>query len=90
MVKIGGYESMKDQYMRAVSPNVTVNDTCGLPDPYAFHMMRPADDPAYPWPGVLIGANILSAWNYCTDQGSKMLPRITTLSKLLLNSVGIH
>ncbi|XP_064648821.1 sodium/mannose cotransporter SLC5A10-like [Lineus longissimus] len=68
MVKVGGYESMKDQYMRSVSANMTDNSTCGRPDPYAFNILRPADDGGYPWPGVLFGCNILSAWYFCTDQ----------------------
>ncbi len=33
-----------------------------------FHMIRPLDDPAYPWIGTTIGTLILGVWYWCTDQ----------------------
>ncbi len=40
-----------------------------LPEtPEALSLWRPADDPDYPWTGILFGAPILAVWYWCTDQ----------------------
>ena len=33
-----------------------------------FNMWRPADDPDFPWAGILFGAPIVGLWYWCTDQ----------------------
>ncbi len=33
-----------------------------------FHMIKPADHAAYPWPGTTLGTLILGIWYWCTDQ----------------------
>jgi solute:Na+ symporter, SSS family len=33
-----------------------------------FHMVKPAADPVYPWPGTIFGTIILGIWYWCTDQ----------------------
>ena len=33
-----------------------------------FNLWRPADDPDYPWTGIVFGAPILGIWYWCTDQ----------------------
>ncbi len=33
-----------------------------------FHMIKPNDDPAYPWLGTTVGTLILGIWYWCTDQ----------------------
>ena len=33
-----------------------------------FHMLKPASDPVYPWPGTTLGTIILGIWYWCTDQ----------------------
>jgi solute:Na+ symporter, SSS family len=38
-----------------------------LPADY-FHMMKPVDDPEFPWTGIFFGAPILGIWYWCTDQ----------------------
>lgn len=38
-----------------------------LPD-YYFHMFRGADDPNFPWTGILLGYPINAMWYWCTDQ----------------------
>lgn len=38
-----------------------------LPPDY-FHMIKPAGDPVYPWPGTIFGTLILGIWYWCTDQ----------------------
>lgn len=36
--------------------------------PDFFHMIRPIDDPVYPWLGTTVGTLILGTWYWCTDQ----------------------
>jgi SSS family solute:Na+ symporter len=36
--------------------------------PDYFHMIKPIDDPAFPWTGIFFGAPILGIWYWCTDQ----------------------
>jgi SSS family solute:Na+ symporter len=36
--------------------------------PEYFHMMKPMNDPAFPWTGIFFGAPILGIWYWCTDQ----------------------
>ncbi|XP_013419014.1 sodium/glucose cotransporter 5-like [Lingula anatina] len=69
MVRVGGYGAMEAGYMLSV-PNATkyLNTSCGLPEPDAFHILREATDPNYPWTGVVFGATVLSSWYFCTDQ----------------------
>ncbi len=38
-----------------------------LPADY-FHMIKPINDPAYPWLGTTLGTLILGIWYWCTDQ----------------------
>ena len=38
-----------------------------LPEDF-FHMIRPINDPAYPWIGTTLGTLILGIWYWCTDQ----------------------
>jgi SSS family solute:Na+ symporter len=38
-----------------------------LPTDY-FHMVKPASDASYPWPGTIFGTIILGIWYWCTDQ----------------------
>jgi len=33
-----------------------------------MHLMRPANDPKFPWPGMLLGSAIIGFWYWCTDQ----------------------
>ena len=33
-----------------------------------FSVWRPADDPDFPWTGIVFGAPILGVWYWCTDQ----------------------
>ncbi|MDZ7295024.1 MAG: sodium:solute symporter [candidate division KSB1 bacterium] len=33
-----------------------------------FHMIKPVNDPEFPWTGILFGAPILGIWYWCTDQ----------------------
>jgi len=33
-----------------------------------FNMWRPANDPDFPWTGMLIGGTIVGIWYWCTDQ----------------------
>lgn len=33
-----------------------------------MHVIRPTDDPKFPWTGVLLGSAIIGFWYWCTDQ----------------------
>ena len=33
-----------------------------------MHIVRPASDPNFPWPGVFLGVLIIGFWYFCTDQ----------------------
>lgn len=33
-----------------------------------LHLIRPWDDPNFPWPGVIFGSFIIGFWYWCTDQ----------------------
>ncbi|USN99536.1 MAG: sodium/solute symporter [Phycisphaeraceae bacterium] len=37
-------------------------------DPEMFNLWKPADDPNFPWPGMLFAAPIVGLWYWCTDQ----------------------
>ncbi len=37
-------------------------------DPEMFNLWKPADDPDFPWPGMLFAAPIVGLWYWCTDQ----------------------
>ena len=39
----------------------------GLPADF-FHMIKPPNDPNFPWTGIFFGAPILGIWYWCTDQ----------------------
>src|SRR5690348_10395082 len=39
----------------------------GVPASY-FHMIKPVNDPDFPWTGIFFGAPILGIWYWCTDQ----------------------
>ncbi|MFN0171179.1 MAG: sodium:solute symporter [Bryobacteraceae bacterium] len=36
--------------------------------PDFFHMIKPIDDPSYPWLGTTVATLILGTWYWCTDQ----------------------
>ena len=36
--------------------------------PDYFHMIKPINDPGFPWTGIFFGAPILGIWYWCTDQ----------------------
>lgn len=36
--------------------------------PEFLDMWKPADDPSFPWTGIVFGAPILGVWYWCTDQ----------------------
>lgn len=50
-----------------------------------FHMIRPMDDPAYPWLGTTVGTMILGIWYWCTDQ---VIVQKTLAAKDLPNARG--
>ncbi|XP_027489030.1 sodium/nucleoside cotransporter-like, partial [Corapipo altera] len=63
---VGGYEGLVERYPLALPPNVT--GPCGRPRPDAFHLLRHPSTGDLPWPGLVLGLGIISAWYWCTDQ----------------------
>ena len=87
MTDIGGFESMRNQYMQAAA-NYTFKDeglyknhSCGMPRDDAFHIFRDIDSD-YPWPGLVGGLTILALNAWCTDQVSLTINSCSTLHSL--------
>lgn len=62
---------VKTSYLSTLSSEVankTLNNSCGLPDPLAFHIIRPASDPSYPWPGTIGGGLIICIAYFAVNQ----------------------
>jgi len=71
---IGGFEMMSNQFLAAAANYSYVdealyhNHSCGFPPDNSFHIFRAADDPNYPWPGMVFGLTVLALNAWCTDQ----------------------
>jgi len=66
--EVGGYDKLFNDYACA-APNITVGPLeCNYPPPTFDNLVRPADDPDFPWPGAMFGVLIGSIWYFCTDQ----------------------
>ena len=66
--EVGGYDKLFNDYACAV-PNITVGPLeCNYPPPTFDNLVRPVDDPDFPWPGAMFGVLIGSVWYFCTDQ----------------------
>lgn len=59
LIKLGGWSEMME-ICRAVPVNAD-GDTM-------TQLMRSANDPEYPWTGVILGSAIIGFWYWCTDQ----------------------
>lgn len=59
LIKLGGWSEMME-ICRAVPINAD-GDTM-------TNLMRSANDPEYPWTGVILGSAIIGFWYWCTDQ----------------------
>jgi SSS family solute:Na+ symporter len=59
LIKLGGWNEMMT-ICRAVPVNAD-GDTM-------TQLMRSANDPEYPWTGVILGSAIIGFWYWCTDQ----------------------
>ena len=59
LVRLGGWEEMMT-ICRAVPVNAEGNTMTEL--------IRSANDPEYPWTGVILGSAIIGFWYWCTDQ----------------------
>jgi len=84
-VRVGGYDALWSKYESAVGTpyradggnssllNATHNSTleaCYKMTPYWGNMIRPLDDPDYPWLGIWTTLPIMGVWYWCTDQVS--------------------
>jgi len=45
-----------------------IDEECLYPPKTWNHIIRPADDADFPWPGVIFGMVVGSIWYWCTDQ----------------------
>uniref|UniRef100_A0A8C0V377 Sodium/glucose cotransporter 2-like n=1 Tax=Cyanistes caeruleus TaxID=156563 RepID=A0A8C0V377_CYACU len=63
---VGGLQGLRERYPLALPPNSS--GPCGRPRPDAFHLLRDPGSGDLPWPGLLLGLGIISAWYWCTDQ----------------------
>ncbi|HPC99588.1 MAG TPA: sodium:solute symporter, partial [Bacteroidales bacterium] len=59
LIKVGGWSEVM-QICRAVPVNAD-GDTM-------VNLIRSANDPEYPWTGVILGSAIIGFWYWCTDQ----------------------
>jgi SSS family solute:Na+ symporter len=59
LIKLGGWSEMM-RICQAVPVNADGNTMTQL--------MRSANDPEYPWTGVILGSAIIGFWYWCTDQ----------------------
>jgi SSS family solute:Na+ symporter len=59
LIKLGGWSEMME-ICRAVPVN-DYGDTM-------TNLIRSANDPTYPWTGVILGSAIIGFWYWCTDQ----------------------
>ncbi|XP_072455480.1 solute carrier family 5 member 4-like isoform X2 [Notamacropus eugenii] len=71
--EVGGYEAFTEKYMKAIpsvimDKNVTVNPECYMPKADSFHLFQDPITGELPWPGIIIGMNLVSLWYWCTDQ----------------------
>ncbi|XP_077984828.1 sodium/glucose cotransporter 4-like [Glandiceps talaboti] len=66
--EMGSYYIFESLYMDSI-PESTVagNTSCGIPEAEVWHLFRPVDS-SMPWPGVLFGIHILSAYYFCANQ----------------------
>ncbi|XP_066264033.1 sodium/glucose cotransporter 4-like [Branchiostoma lanceolatum] len=67
-VRVGGIETLITEYFQSIPDVRPPNTTCGVPTLEAFHLFRDATGSDLPWPGLVFGIFILSAWYFCTDQ----------------------
>ena len=54
-----------------IAPNVTgigCAPDSGYPADTYDHILRPADDPNFPWPGTVFGMIVNSIWYWCTGK----------------------
>ncbi|OQV20228.1 Sodium/glucose cotransporter 4 [Hypsibius exemplaris] len=69
LVRVGGYKELIEQFPLAKPKVVKANATHCSDVPKNFlHLLRGADDPELPWPGVLFGLSVSSIWYWCADQ----------------------
>ncbi|XP_036618668.1 solute carrier family 5 member 4-like isoform X2 [Trichosurus vulpecula] len=71
--EVGGYEAFTKKYMKAIPSvitdnNVTLSPECYMPKADSFHLFQDPITGELPWPGIIIGMNLVSLWYWCTDQ----------------------
>jgi len=75
MAKVGGYEAMENQFLKAASPETYLiqsfnqSRSCGFPPADSFHVFRGMES-NYPWPGFVFGLTLTATYYWCTNQVS--------------------
>ena len=82
-IEVGGYDALWEKFPSAIGKPIGFNasihnmsntsspyESCYKITPYWANMLRPADDPNYPWVGVWTTLPIMGVWYWCTDQVS--------------------
>ncbi|CAK8678798.1 unnamed protein product [Clavelina lepadiformis] len=83
--RIGGYDALEVEYMKAV-PSIRPNNTgCGIPRQDSFNVLRDPVTGDLPWPGLTFGLTILATWYWCTDQ---VIVQRTLAAKTLSHAKG--
>ena len=81
--EVGGWNQLFADYPCS-APNVTNGfSSCAYPPDTYANIIRPANDPNFPWPGTVFGMIIGSIWYWCTDQ---MIVQITLSARDLSNA----
>lgn len=60
---MGGYDALVMKF-----GDVAQNDSCNAVPSNYMHLLRPANDPDLPWPGMTFGITINAIWYWCSDQ----------------------
>lgn len=71
MNEVGGWSALfEEKYQCAANLIGTedIDESCLYPPDTWNHILRPANDPDFPWPGVIFGMVVGSVWYWCTDQ----------------------
>ncbi|XP_077984827.1 sodium/mannose cotransporter SLC5A10-like [Glandiceps talaboti] len=67
-IEAGSYYMFENMYMDSVPMSTLAGNTsCGIPSEQTWHLFRPVDS-SLPWPGVLFGIHILTAYYFLSNR----------------------
>ncbi|XP_005360269.1 sodium/glucose cotransporter 1-like [Microtus ochrogaster] len=73
--EVGGYQGLMKKYLHAIPSRIqqgnwTAKPQCYMPRRDAFHIFRSFGSGDIPWPGLILGATVVSLFYGCADQVS--------------------